>query len=296
LEVSRAPRLNACSACRGHASCMGFGACQAASVLHCALLQHRRSQPLRGATHRPAGSAPRPPSPAPPAVQRAAAKTAVHQSLELLLECRWVAYHTPLQALTLTHCTSCPPLGQLQALERLRLQCCGYPDAPLALPFDILRLKRLRSLGEAAVAGCARTARLASMPLCSAPPVHVCLCMPSLWFRRTLPACRPVGHRPVVARAAAAAPAGAGGAALLPLHVPGRVGRHLAAGARQPPAACLLCGAVQGCQPRQPAFPLASCCCCRASQGCAASTCLGWAWRLKGRNRVLTRWPRRCGN
>jgi hypothetical protein len=84
---------------------------------------------------------------APQPLERAAAKTAVHQSLELLLECRWVAYHTPLQALTLTHCTSCPPLGQLQALERLRLQCCGYPDAPLALPFDILRLKRLRSLG-----------------------------------------------------------------------------------------------------------------------------------------------------
>lgn len=104
-----------------------------------------------------------------PAAQHAAAKTAVHQSLELLLECRWVAYHTPLQALRLTHCTTCPPLGALQALERLSLQCCGSPDAPLALPFDILRLKRLRSLGEQP-ASQPRPLTLERLPLCGAPP------------------------------------------------------------------------------------------------------------------------------
>jgi hypothetical protein len=72
-----------------------------------------------------------------------------HHSLELLLQCRFVAHHSELRSLVLTNLSSCPPLGQLTALEQLALRGCGSQATPLD-QLDISDLTKLRHIGELA--------------------------------------------------------------------------------------------------------------------------------------------------
>ncbi|KAI3428086.1 hypothetical protein D9Q98_006470 [Chlorella vulgaris] len=69
-----------------------------------------------------------------------------HHSLELLLQCRFVAHHSELRSLVLTNLSSCPPLGQLTALEQLALRGCGSQATPLD-QLDISDLTKLRHIG-----------------------------------------------------------------------------------------------------------------------------------------------------